>query len=585
MSPGFLSRSSFFLLTALLGTAGAFAQTVSFDRHTYPLATDEASVYHVDLNHDGQEDLVFGGGQPGTFDVMLSTGDGTYGAPKTYTLPTMSWTLTTGDFNRDGAPDLIFGDSANGDLYEYLNNGDGTLRLKTTFATSSAVLNIAAGDLNHDGKIDLVFETYLGNELVLNVWFGDGDGGFTKGPTTPVSNSGDLYVSDFDGDGKADVAIEDVFYTTNVVVLYGDGKGHFPSSTSFSDQDDTWFRPFDLNGDGKMDLVGSPFIPGTHGNTYFNVVRVKYGKSSRSFEGRDITIGSCNPNGYSPAIGDFNGDGINDIAVLEAADCKGSPPYSLDVLLGKSDGTYQTEQAIYSSSDNLWALDVLRVNRDSKSDLQLEDMATSSNTLIQFSNTTAGNFPPCDPPDSSSGIIMCAPTSTVASSSPVQFSIGAANQTAGRKVEVWIDGKKVGQNGKGAFSYYNFLNNKFNLTSGSHLVTVYSAGWDNLLENLTFPLTVGANSCSAPNSPGVNVCSPLNSSRVSSPVLAWAAGTVTGKVARMEVWVDGVKKHSTFGSNTLKTHIMLASGPHAFTYYIVNQAGQKWKATVNAEVK
>jgi hypothetical protein len=45
---------------------------------------------------------------------------------------------------------------------------------------------------------------------------------------------------------------------------------------------------------------------------------------------------------------------------------------------------------------------------------------------------------------------------------------------------------------------------------------------------------------------------------------------VTGSIARMEVWVDGVKKFSTFGSNTLKATIPLASGSHTFVYYIVN---------------
>jgi len=116
------------------------------------------------------------------------------------------------------------------------------------------------------------------------------------------------------------------------------------------------------------------------------------------------------------------------------------------------------------------------------------------------------------------------------------------------------------------------------------MVPVYSAGWDNLPESVTFPLTVGTNTCAPPGSPGVNVCSPLNNSRVNSPVLAWAAGAVTGTIARMEVWVDGVKKYSINGSNTLNTQIALDSGSHLFTYYIVNTAGQKWQQSVTAAV-
>ena len=58
----------------------------------------------------------------------------------------------------------------------------------------------------------------------------------------------------------------------------------------------------------------------------------------------------------------------------------------------------------------------------------------------------------------------------------------------------------------------------------------------------------------------------------------------TGTVARMEVWVDGVKKHTTYGKNTLKANPLVASGTHKFVYYIVNTAGQKWKHTVYATV-
>ena len=67
-------------------------------------------------------------------------------------------------------------------------------------------------------------------------------------------------------------------------------------------------------------------------------------------------------------------------------------------------------------------------------------------------------------------------------------------------------------------------------------------------------------------------------------MLAWASGTVTETIARMEVWVDGVKKSSTYGSNTLKTNISLPSGTHKFAYYIVNTAGQKWNQVVSAAV-
>jgi hypothetical protein len=165
----------------------------------------------------------------------------------------------------------------------------------------------------------------------------------------------------------------------------------------------------------------------------------------------------------------------------------------------------------------------------------------------------------------------------------VKFSVGASNQTAGRKVEVWVDGKKMSEQLKHAFSHYSFLNASYNLSAGKHNVSVVSAGWDNLVQKFQFPLTVGSSTCAAPATAGVNVCSPLNNATVGSSVLAWASGTVTGTAAQMQVWVDGAKK-ATASGRTLKTTLSVASGTHKFTYFIINTAGQKWQQTVFATV-
>jgi hypothetical protein len=94
----------------------------------------------------------------------------------------------------------------------------------------------------------------------------------------------------------------------------------------------------------------------------------------------------------------------------------------------------------------------------------------------------------------------------------------------------------------------------------------------------------GGGTCSAPSTPGVNVCKPVNGATVASPVVVQAFATVTGTIARMEVWVDGVKKFTTLNSRTLSTSLGLAAGSHRFVFYAVNTAGTKWQATVTATV-
>jgi hypothetical protein len=558
----------------------AFSQAVSFTTLSSPYFDS----LHADFNSDGREDFINSTGcVNASFGLVLSTGDGTYAPPVCYTLPkgAPAYNFAIGDFNGDGNADLIISNDTN-TFYEYLGSRSGTLRFKGSFVAPTGVSTLAAADVNHDGKIDLLFEDGNSN---LWVWFGNGDGTFTAGPSTFMAGGGGLLLlGDFDDDGKADILTEDPGEGgTDYQVFYGDGAGHFQASKVWVDDVD--YAIYDLNGDGRSDLVGQPFDFSINGNTYYNKVRVLYGNANRTFTKREITTTTCDAWAFAPAVADLNGDGINDIAAVEASDCQGDAPDTFNVLLGNGNRTYQHEQVIYTGSGTelLIRTSVVRANRDSKADLVLsEEYGDGSNLL--FENTTISNFPACDAPTGYTGITLCAPTTTVVSSSPVQFSIGAANQTSGRKVEVWVDGKKMSEQLKGAFSYYSFLDATYQLSNGNHTVTVFSAGWDNLLQEFTFPLTVGSTTCAPPSSSGVNVCSPLNRATVDSPVLAWASGTVSGTVARMEVWVDGVKRYTTYGKNTLKTNISLASGTHAFVYYIVNTAGHERKQTVSATV-
>jgi hypothetical protein len=73
---------------------------------------------------------------------------------------------------------------------------------------------------------------------------------------------------------------------------------------------------------------------------------------------------------------------------------------------------------------------------------------------------------------------------------------------------------------------------------------------------------------------------------LSSPVLAYASGVpVSGSIVCMEVWVDGVKIYSSFGSNILKTYLNLPAGLHRFDYIVVDGAGNQVSETTYAAVQ
>ena len=192
-------------------------------------------------------------------------------------------------------------------------------------------------------------------------------------------------------------------------------------------------------------------------------------------------------------------------------------------------------------------------------------------------NTTSGNFPSCTPLNfRATGIAVCGPTSSVGATSPVNFSFAGSNESPGRDMEIWVDGRKLDESLTRNYSYYDFIQGSISVSPGQHQVDVYSVGWDYSLLEYSIPLIVGSSTCPIPDN-GLNVCSPLYDSILpaGSPVLIYATGAVPSGTAlvRMEVWIDGVKKYSTFGSHTLRTYLTLAPGVHHLTYYIVNNSG------------
>jgi hypothetical protein len=483
------------LLTCSTVIPAVGAET-SFSEHT---SSGKATYLHADLNNDGREDFVYTLGQTtGGFAVVLSTGDGTYAAPVNYTLSygESAFAIGIGDFNSDGKADLaVFGtgtDSEQHDLFLYLNNGDGSFTEKKSFPVDTEVTDVVVGDFNHDRIMDLAFITQAG----LTVWFGDGDSGFTPGPTTPVTKSGPMMLGDFDGDGFADIAIGDLINYDTVHVLFGDGTGAFPAETTINvPGGHSLFGATDVNGDGKMDIVASTFYPNSP-----NHVGVYYGDSDRAFSSHTtIPIKHCASDTSTPIAADVNGDGINDLIVPES-DCAdyGEATQYIGVRTRNADSSYNSDQIVYTSSSPsliLGWLSVIRDNADTKPDIAFSQCTGGPCALEAhyetqaLLNTTSGSFHSCEAPKAFEGLNICSPIagSTVASSVP--FHVGAAGQVVMRKVEVWVDGKKMVQQLNG-FSHYSFLDATLSLSQGSHKIVVDAAGWDNSIQEKSFTLYV-----------------------------------------------------------------------------------------------
>jgi hypothetical protein len=582
-------RTSLSLACLLVLGASGFSQSVSFERRTY----SNLGGVHADLNNDGREDFIHGSPTQGArvFQVVLSTGDGVWGAPQNTPVPDADPNFfAVGDFNGDGKADVIVTNGTNY-LYEYFGNGDGTFRVPILygFPSGQRILQALVGNFNQDSRPDLVFAYSTdpnGSAVDMQVYFGNSDGGFTPGPiTTNIPSWGSAFaVADFDGDGKADVYSEyyDGYSGSFAQVLFGDGAGHFPARVQV-DQEGQYAEPRDVNGDGKMDLLAIPFYFSTNGSLYYPYVIALYGSSSRTFTRKHINFSQCLQS-QVPEVADLNGDSIPDFIFVERSNCDEDfdpATYKFVVATGRSDGTFDPEQTL--GTDYVYLQTILRANRDTKADVlvsrTLDSGAQEFDVLL---NTATGTFPGCAAPNGFRGINVCSPpTNGVTVASPITFSIGAATQTPGRKIEVWIDGVKRSEQLKQQFSRYAYLDLKgLPLENGNHNITVYAAGFDNLLQKTSFTIFAGnsGGECAVPaGSTTVVICFPQNGSTVSSPVRVAASGGTA--VTYLEVWVDGTKRFTSTNDNRVDTFMNFGNGSHQMTVFGRNSSGVVGKAT------
>ena len=582
------------LLACALLPASSFAQ-LSFQGHQVVQNPSGIRVNaHGDFNSDGREDIVAGG------QLYLSNGDGTYAAP--ITLP--AFVDAIGDFNGDGKLDFIsLNQGRTVPAAVYLGNGNGTFQSSKTITVPTGAY-IAASDLNHDGKTDFVTvsETSTGNgyPTTIQIWISNGDGTFSKGQTIATSNPVDSAVEvnqaipgDFDGDGKPDLAlIYDFIGETTVQVFYGDGAGHLGSPSHVTDANgyiDLPISTADVNNDGRSDLISAANTTGPRYGDLTPLPKLSLftGNANRTMSYTTITTSQCPASGgvaLDPAVADFNGDGWNDLVYAESSCSQTSSNTSVVFRPGEGSGSFGAEQTVSQVIGTIIAPYAVRTTTGTKPDVLFGE-TTGSNTsaLVLLTNTSGGAFPGCGA-TVAEGIRICTPGTSAAS--PVKFSIGAAGPTPMRTAAVWVDGKKVSEQLTHAFSNYSFLDASLPLAAGSHAITIFGTGWDNTLQQKSFTLQVGASgTCPAQSGDGVNVCSPLMGSTVTSPVLVQATATITGTLARMEVWVDGVKKYTETTSKSLSASLSLAAGTHTFDVYAVNTAGAKWLTRVKATVK
>jgi RHS repeat-associated protein len=226
----------------------------------------------------------------------------------------------TGDFNGDGLTDVAEMDT-NGNWWVGINNGNNSFTFSTTpWATWSTAVTwtMFVGDFNGDGKQDIAgFVGPFGGPSSASWWVGLSNGSSSFSTTEWAAWNANIhwsvYIGDFNGDGLTDVV---GFISNTSDAGYGQWWVGLSTGSSFAATNWAWWNSSvtwtippqmgDFNGDGMTDVIG--FVAAT-GQWW---VGISTG-SSFNAGSQPWTTWSTTVTWINFLVGDFTGDGKSDI--------------------------------------------------------------------------------------------------------------------------------------------------------------------------------------------------------------------------------------------------------------------------------
>lgn len=232
------------------------------------------------------------------------------------------------DIDSDNDFDLLIAAEFTAKQFDvYRNDGDGNFSLDTEYDLGAHAFKIYAGDIDGDNDNDVVLA--LRTTDAVAVMFNDGAGSFSGLQTYAVGDQPRRVVlADIDNDNDLDIATSN--YSGSASVLLNNGDGTYQNYTDYSiPLYGTYLVPIDLNSDGFDDIA-------TVGERGALTTLISNGDGTLK-----TGVSYLIPKRWSYGVtsGDFNADGVQDLAAIATKVWVYTNTTSASYVCGDPDGS------------------------------------------------------------------------------------------------------------------------------------------------------------------------------------------------------------------------------------------------------
>jgi hypothetical protein len=396
------------------GGLGGFSGTTNVGVGSHP-----QSVTLGDFNNDGKQDIAVANASSSNVSILLGDGAGGVSGATNVGVGNTPMSVAVGDFNGDGKQDLAVANILSNTVSIRLGDGLGGFSGATNVGVGAAPYSVAVADFNNDGIQDFA----VSNEgtTTVSIRLGDGAGGFSGATNVGVGATPySVAVGDFNNDGIQDLAVTNKFSSIVTIRLAAACSapltlGNYPNSTVALSAEVTVTPDAAPTNATSINVSTSTNFQGTFSaDPTTGVVRVTdaapagtYTVTVTAFNGtvrttRTFTLtvqagtacagasvftdaddASVDSFPQSVAVGDFNNDGKQDIAVTN------SNSSSVSIRLGDGLGGFSGTTDVSVGTQPM-AVAVGDFNNDGKQDIAAANQV--SNTVSIRLGDGAGNF-------------------------------------------------------------------------------------------------------------------------------------------------------------------------------------------------